>query len=416
MEQTRPSPLQRPRIVWIDQLKAVAFYFVILGHMGIPDALKDWIYSFHMPLFFFATGLTTDFEKLARTPPADYLKKLVRRLLVPYVWMQLLSMCLRFVQLTVLSGEEVPALLYLRGMARGNNLLAEAPSNPLYYVLVLFVAETVLYLFAKLFRGRALPVTAVSLVLLPASLFTRGHPLPWHLNVVPAAVCMIVTGCWAMRLWKTVETKKAPNLPVSLVLSAALFALGAAVSHWNGRISLHENSYGNSFVLCLIAAFSAFAAISLLVMRLPKIGWLTFAGQSTLLFMGTHKPLLLILEALLPDYKYTPAFLVGASVGVYALMLPLSLLVLRWMPFVAGKDSDFADPKIKAGQAVCLVGATVVPFWYFTGHLQNGVLRSSPLYLSLAVAGYLLVCAAAYFVLRRFVRFPFLPQKKEPTA
>ena len=46
----------KKRIVWIDQLKGIAFIFVIIGHLGIGKTFKSWIYSFHMPLFFFAAG------------------------------------------------------------------------------------------------------------------------------------------------------------------------------------------------------------------------------------------------------------------------------------------------------------------------------------------------------------------------
>ena len=93
------SPLQKKeRIVWVDQLRGLAFFFVVLGHLPVDKTFKSWIYSFHMPIFFFITGFNYNIEKLARTKPLDYLKKLCLRLLVPYVWMQLLSMCLRFLQ------------------------------------------------------------------------------------------------------------------------------------------------------------------------------------------------------------------------------------------------------------------------------------------------------------------------------
>ena len=51
------------RILWLDQLKAVGFFLVILGHMDIPGALNGWIYSFHMPLFFLVSGFTLNLKK-----------------------------------------------------------------------------------------------------------------------------------------------------------------------------------------------------------------------------------------------------------------------------------------------------------------------------------------------------------------
>ena len=49
---------QSGRIQWIDFLRGVGILLVVLGHMANPKQLNIWIYSFHMPLFFFLGGLT----------------------------------------------------------------------------------------------------------------------------------------------------------------------------------------------------------------------------------------------------------------------------------------------------------------------------------------------------------------------
>lgn len=55
------------RVNWIDNLKALAIFLVVLGHSingGVTSTDKyaaylcDWIYSFHMPLFFLLSGIT----------------------------------------------------------------------------------------------------------------------------------------------------------------------------------------------------------------------------------------------------------------------------------------------------------------------------------------------------------------------
>ena len=44
------------RVGWIDCLKALGIYLVILGHTLKDSYLSVWIYSFHMPLFFILSG------------------------------------------------------------------------------------------------------------------------------------------------------------------------------------------------------------------------------------------------------------------------------------------------------------------------------------------------------------------------
>ena len=411
------TPLKKERIVWLDQLKGIAFFFVILGHLDINSTLLSWICSFHMPLFFFATGFNFKIEKLAETKPFDFFKRLALRLLVPYVWMQLLCMVLRFVQKTVLQQKEVPAALYMRGIVRGHSRLAEAPSNPLYFVLLLFLAEVLLFLLIKLTKGRRLPLFALTFALLPLSLFTEWLRLPWHLNVAPAVACLILCGNALGRLYRANEEKlRTLSWPKTLGIALGLLAVGAAVWYFNGRTSIHGNHYGKDFTMALLTALATSTALALLTMKLPKLSWLNLAGQNTLLFMGLHKPMLLCMEAMFPAQKKTALFIGCAAVLCFALLLPVTLWFRRFAPFVLGVTSDFSDTKIKIGQALCVIGATCVPYLYALHHLKSGLLVSTPLYCAVSAAAYLVICAALWFALRRFVRFPFLPQNKEQTV
>lgn len=45
------------RIEWIDIAKALGVVFVVLGHTGLPEVFRRWIYIFHMPLFFYISGM-----------------------------------------------------------------------------------------------------------------------------------------------------------------------------------------------------------------------------------------------------------------------------------------------------------------------------------------------------------------------
>lgn len=60
---------QQKRIEWIDVLKGIAIIFVFMGHQvgrtngDVPKAIGVWIYSFHIPLFFFLSGVTFSIDK-----------------------------------------------------------------------------------------------------------------------------------------------------------------------------------------------------------------------------------------------------------------------------------------------------------------------------------------------------------------
>lgn len=45
------------RIDWIDLTKGIAIFLMVCGHTSIPLPISNWIWSFHMPLFFIISGI-----------------------------------------------------------------------------------------------------------------------------------------------------------------------------------------------------------------------------------------------------------------------------------------------------------------------------------------------------------------------
>jgi len=91
--------MNKGRTDWVDYAKGIGIILVVYGHLlssgyhaglGIPDrffALSDSIvYSFHMPLFFFLSGLFAG-SSLRKRGGRDYLKDKLLRIAYPYfVW------------------------------------------------------------------------------------------------------------------------------------------------------------------------------------------------------------------------------------------------------------------------------------------------------------------------------------------
>ena len=70
------------RIEWLDIAKGITIILMVLGHSSIPKPISNWIWSFHMPLFFFASGICTVFE---RTGVMDFFRKKVMSIGRPFV-------------------------------------------------------------------------------------------------------------------------------------------------------------------------------------------------------------------------------------------------------------------------------------------------------------------------------------------
>jgi fucose 4-O-acetylase-like acetyltransferase len=69
------------RLKWLDIAKAIAIILMVVGHSSLPSIASGFIYAFHMPLFFIASGWTTNWNKYSFY---DFIKRRSRNLLFPF--------------------------------------------------------------------------------------------------------------------------------------------------------------------------------------------------------------------------------------------------------------------------------------------------------------------------------------------
>lgn len=327
---------EKIRINWVDQLRGIAFYTVILGHMSILYGIKSFIYSFHMPLFFMITGLVFNIEKVYNSNFKDYFTRLARKMLVPYFFLQLLSVPIR-VLVSVIQKMPIDLKKWAIGILVGNNNLIEAPSNPLYYVLLLFLAQIGLWFVIKLAKGKKIFIAIILCLLSSISICSQRFNMPWHINVVPVAMLFIFIGILLMDLYLAVNKNlKTMNKWRVFAICGVLGCCGFALNRLNGRISIHGNYYGKSFLIFVLCAVVISVAIALLVMRLPNLKVLTFIGANTFFYMGIHKPILLLFEAIVGSYKNSPVFIIIGSLVCFFGLVPIAYLFKKYMPFVFG--------------------------------------------------------------------------------
>lgn len=404
---------ERKRIIWIDQLKGFIFFLVILGHFKMIDATaKSYIYSFHMPIFFFITGLNYNVTKIFNTKPKDYLIKLSTRMLVPYVWMETTVMCVRQVAVMI-QGGEVPASRYIKGMLVGHSHFIDTTVNPLYFLLILYLAEVGLFLLVKVFKGKRNAVLAGCIALIPLSILTPKLSLPWHLNVVPAAMLFIMIGNLLMDVYRKNEEKiSSISTLKNITMAIAFLIVGAIVWKFNGRFSLHGNKYGNDFALALISALATSIGVTLIFIRIPKIKFLTFVGRYTLFYMGTHASLISLLQVIFKGHISNPLFIVCGSIAIYFALIPVTMLCKKIAPFILGISNPGEGAILTAGQIASVIAATCIPYSYFLRHLKDGFLISTPILTAASIIAYFVICAIAFFLLRKVFTFAFLIDKK----
>ena len=79
----------------LDIIRGGCILLVVLGHIpGIPFELKKYIYSFHIPLFFFVSGYLFNFNKYSRFSYKEFINYKLKKYIIPYFRMGLICLVL----------------------------------------------------------------------------------------------------------------------------------------------------------------------------------------------------------------------------------------------------------------------------------------------------------------------------------
>lgn len=79
--------IENERYHSIDYAKTIVIYLVIVGHLGISSVEHNFIYSFHMPLFFFLSGMLFNINY----PCKERISLNFKKLIIPYFWFSFIS-------------------------------------------------------------------------------------------------------------------------------------------------------------------------------------------------------------------------------------------------------------------------------------------------------------------------------------
>lgn len=302
---------QQPGLRWADVLKFWGILAIVWGHTLSDGAVHQYLYSFHVPLFFFVIGL---YFKASRVSFCHFCKKKAISLLVPYFAFAVISVLI----FSVL-GELASSALDSDAVdfSLGTNLLevltGQCRANrPLWFLPCMFVFYILCFGLTKLTENRTEPVRAllytlamggsVGLCVLNSAVF-KIDVLFWKADV---SVFMVYFFLLAAMI-RPLLAKAAANW-VSLALALFLFLLGGFLAFRNSLIGYLANRYGNVllFYLGSTCTILALCFVSILISHLNMQAiskMMVYVGQRTLPILLMHKFPILFFQVLFPWTK-----------------------------------------------------------------------------------------------------------------
>lgn len=262
------------KIKWLDIAKGVAIILMVLGHTSIPSIFSNFIWAFHMPLFFIASGWTTNWQK------RDFIafaKRKSRTLLVPFFFYSFFVLLIHF----------------FKGWGDFNYWINNGwISYALWFIPVLFLAS----IFAKLIyfiKNRYIIIgCAIVLATISGILSFYKIQLLWNLSSVPFATFLIVLGTEFKRFNSIIADSKLWHI-------LFLFFVTAAVSQF-WRLDLCFNSI-LPFLPLTIGALAGTLMIFMISSRIDKhFRYISFifqkVGQETYLIIAFSQIIIMLIN------------------------------------------------------------------------------------------------------------------------
>lgn len=338
------------RVNWIDILRGLSMFLVVWGH-AFPSnkgIIRKYIYSFHMPIFYFISGLTC--SKDLDLDFKSFIKKKTKSLLIPYIIINLICLLIIYILSLFGIGELAPILEYIGGIFYSNTEVLIAPSGPTWFITNLILVEVLFYGLNKISKNDKdlfIMTTICGLIGYVNSLSPNKIHNVWHLETAFIGVVFYFIGYIFIKHKNKFDNffkKKSYMFSTGFILGV----IGLVSCLVNRRVSLHANLYGSITLFFISSLSTIFALICFVRLFLNKSYLFKNIGKYSLFYLGYHNILIMLYREFFPniDKGNVRIFLLGCIVTL--VMFPFAMLVYKKCPILIGKDLDNLFKKNKS--------------------------------------------------------------------
>ncbi len=342
------TEIQRQRVVWIDTLKGFGIFLVFLGHTTLINKNVDhYIFSFHMPLFFFISGVL--FKTDASGKYNQFILKELKTRMMPYLAFGLLTYLIWLLffllrKYVIYQGSAaLPESLFYKplvGMLYGNGIDGWMTHNViLWFLACLFVTEIIFFTIFRAFKEKRVIMAVLVAFATFGYLDSMYSPirLPFSVDIAFTAVVFYGLGY----LFKDYLLHSEINIGIGIFF----LVLGLCAGFLNARVDMNFNIYGNP-VLFYISSLSSIYAFICFAKKIPVFKPLEYIGSNSLIFFllqATGSVVINIFAYTLfrlrpnnmePNFLYACIYVLLTIIVLF----PFVIIINKKIPFITGRS------------------------------------------------------------------------------
>lgn len=315
------------RETWADKAKFLGITLMLIGHNDIANHnIFDFIYSFHMSLFFILSGF---FASTKRTRYNLFFKHNVKGLIIPYVLFYILSLpfgyIVRYVNWEANNFSSlwdfilrpIIGLLTVKTTDFSINI-----NGPTWFLIALFFVKNIFYFATqnKYFSNTILVLTALLSLIALIILKRTTHIIYFRFDCALLGYPFYVIGYFLRKaniinLLKTLPTYK------HIFYSFLCFLFCYYIGKLNGHVEFSAASYGHNMLYMFLTSLTGFLGTIFISMAIPDNKILLKLGAGTLVILGLHSQIQTMI-------KYIFKFLFDIPTTSYPLYIAIIIVCI----------------------------------------------------------------------------------------
>ena len=331
----------------IDVARGLAIILVIIGHLNTN--FTQFIYSFHMPLFFVVSGMTFS-NYCENMKISHFIGKRIRKLIVPYYLWEMI-----YVPFEI---GNIGNLVY----GSRKSIMAISGYGPLWFLPCLFISNFLFFCilhavcYIKPGGGRCALLFGIVTILVLMGCFlaktAEYYSLPCNLDTALVSMVYVYIGWLLSNIKKRHSTMRSS-------MSAALFIVIMIILVVTYNENLPRSEYGTEYVACAFSVYGNFLWFyfngiigslgviilsSIMVNNLILKEGFTHIGRHTLTILATHVEIIDFTKTVFEKYSlevWLPAkvFIILAICVIFSSLL--DVIIKRYVPCLNGTNGIF---------------------------------------------------------------------------